>query len=91
MVFPGGFGSLDELFELLTLTQTGKTGKSMPVVLYGADFWSEIVDFEALVRWGTISRSDLDLFRVASDPREAFEYLKGELTRLYLDAEGDGG
>jgi uncharacterized protein (TIGR00730 family) len=90
VVFPGGFGTLDELFELLTLTQTGKTGKSMPVVLYGADFWSEIVDFEALVRWGTISRSDLDLFRVASDPQEAFEYLKGELTRLYLDDEGAG-
>ena len=90
VVFPGGFGTLDELFELLTLIQTGKIGKSLPIVLYGKEFWDEAVDFEALVRWGTISREDLDLIRVASTPEEAFSYLEGELTRLYLTAEADG-
>ena len=84
VVFPGGFGTLDELFELLTLIQTQKTGKALPVVLYGKEFWSEVINFEALVRWGTISREDLRLFHVSSHPQEAFEFLRTELTRLYL-------
>jgi hypothetical protein len=86
VVFPGGFGTLDELFEILTLVQTGKTGKRMPIVLYGGDYWREVIDFEALVRWGTISADDLDLFHFSSDPEEALEYLRTELTRLYLEA-----
>ena len=84
VVFPGGFGTLDELFEVLTLTQTGKLGKRIPVVLYGRAFWDDVVNFDALVRWGTISPEDLELFRVADTPEEAFEYLQAELTRLYL-------
>jgi len=89
VVFPGGFGTLDELFELLTLIQTGKTEKEMPVVLYGKEFWDEVVDLEALVRWGTISPADLDLFHVCSSPEDAFEYLKTELSRIYLDPGKD--
>jgi len=85
VVFPGGFGTLDELFELLTLIQTGKTGKRMPIVLYGEEYWREVIDFDALVRWGTISAADLELFHISSDPREALEHLQTELTRLYLD------
>jgi uncharacterized protein (TIGR00730 family) len=85
VVFPGGFGTMDELFELLTLLQTRKIGKSLPIVLYGKEFWDEIIDFDALVRWGTVSREDIELCRVASTPEEAFEYLRGELTRLYLE------
>jgi uncharacterized protein (TIGR00730 family) len=84
VVFPGGFGTMDELFELLTLLQTRKIGKSLPIVLYGKEFWTEVIDFDALVRWGTISRADVELCRLASTPDEAFEYLRGELTRLYL-------
>jgi len=85
VVFPGGFGTLDELFELLTLLQTQKIGKRLPIVLYGREFWDEVVNFDALVRWGTISADDIGLCHRASTPEEAFEYLKGELTRLYLD------
>lgn len=87
VVFPGGFGTMDELFELLTLIQTGKTGKTMPIVLYGKEFWDEVVNLDALVDWGTISPEDLDLFRVCSTPEDAYEYLTTELTRLYLDGE----
>jgi len=85
VVFPGGFGTMDELFELLTMIQTRKTGKKMPVVLYGNDFWNDVINFDALVRWGTIAAEDLDLFFRASRPEEAFEFLERELTRLYLD------
>jgi hypothetical protein len=84
IVFPGGFGTFDELFELLTLIQTSKTAKQMPVVLYGKEFWKEVVDFDALVKWGMISRSDLDLYYVAEDVDSAFEYVRDELIRLYL-------
>jgi uncharacterized protein (TIGR00730 family) len=89
VVFPGGFGTLDELFELLTLVQTAKLGKRMPIVLYGEEFWKEVVHFEALVRWGTISQEDLDLFHLSSTPEEAFDYLRTGLSELYLDASSD--
>jgi uncharacterized protein (TIGR00730 family) len=85
VVFPGGFGTLDELFELLTLVQTRKIGKPMPLVLYGEEFWNAVLDFDALVRWGVISKNDVRLFHRSSSPQEAFEYLKGELSRLYLE------
>jgi uncharacterized protein (TIGR00730 family) len=85
VVFPGGFGTMDELFELLTLLQTHKIGKRLPIVLYGSEFWDEVVNLDALVRWGTISPEDIGLCHRASTPEDAFEYLKGELTRLYLE------
>ena len=92
VVFPGGFGTFDELFELLTLVQTHKSSKRMPIVLYGRDFWRSVVDFDALIRWGTISANDLSLFHVADTPADAFEYLTRELVTLYgeLDAEATG-
>ena len=85
VVFPGGLGTMDELFELLTLVQTKKTHKYMPIVLFGSEFWNDVVNFEALVKWGTISKEDLDLFRVLDDVDEAFEYLKAELTKHYVE------
>jgi uncharacterized protein (TIGR00730 family) len=89
VVFPGGFGTMDELFELLTLIQTGKLGKQMPIVLYGKEFWDEVIDLDALVRWGTISPEDLQLVRTCSTPEEASEFLKTELTRLHLEGDDD--
>jgi hypothetical protein len=84
VAFPGGFGTLDELFELLTLVQTKKLEKHVPIVVYGTDFWHKIVDFEGLARWGMVNREDLDLFHFCDDVDSAFEYLKDELTRHYL-------
>jgi hypothetical protein len=79
VVFPGGFGTLDEMFEILTLEQTQKLDRSIPVVLYGSSYWKEIINFEALVRHGTISREDLDLFLFADDPATALQTLQQRL------------
>src|ERR1700704_264481 len=71
VVFPGGFGTLDEMCEILTLTQTRKIDRRIPVILYGSRYWNEIIDFDALVRHGMIDRADLDLFKFADDPASA--------------------
>jgi uncharacterized protein (TIGR00730 family) len=76
VVFPGGFGTLDELFEILTLTQTGKLARHIPIVLYGPEYWNEIVDFKALARHGMISPDDLELFHFADDPKTALALLQ---------------
>src|SRR5437773_5759600 len=73
VAFPGGFGTFDELFEILTLAQTHKLDRSIPVFLYGSAFWKEVVNFEALVRHGTIAAADLELFAVVDEPRAALE------------------
>jgi uncharacterized protein (TIGR00730 family) len=84
VMFPGGFGTLDEFFEVLTLLQTQKTAKPMPVVLYGSEYWNEVLNFDAMVKWGTIAKDDLKLFYRCDDVGCAAEYLQRELTRLYL-------
>ena len=84
VVFPGGFGTLDELMELLTLAQTEKLAKKMIIVLYGSAFWKQIVNFDALVRHGMISAEDLNLFQYADDPDTAFGILQQELTKYYI-------
>ena len=88
VVFPGGFGTFDELFELLTLAQTEKLAKRICVVVYGKDYWDRVVNFQALVDAGTIAPKDLDLFHWANTPEEAFDYLCGDLTRYHLDQTG---
>jgi uncharacterized protein (TIGR00730 family) len=77
IAFPGGFGTFDELFEILTLAQTRKLDRSIPVFLYGSQYWKEVVNFDALVRHGTIAAEDLKLFTFVDDPHSAFT----ELTR----------
>lgn len=83
VVFPGGFGTLDELIELLTLLQTDKIKKKMSVVVYGSDYWKKVINFDEMARVGMISEDDLSLFRFIDDPNEAFEYLKEDLIRNY--------
>lgn len=87
-VFPGGFGTMDELFENLTLVQTKKLRKRIPVVLFGKSFWNEVVNFDAMVDAGTIVADDLKLFFTTDSVDEAFDYLTAELTRYAL---GDPG
>lgn len=76
VVFPGGFGTLDELTEILTLSQTRKLGRKVPVILYGSSYWNEIINFKALLRHGMISSEDLQLFSFADDPNSAFAFLQ---------------
>jgi hypothetical protein len=75
VVFPGGFGTLDELFELLTLVQTRKLAKKISILLYGSEYWKEIINFDALVRYGMISESDLSLFQFVDYPTQAMDAL----------------
>jgi uncharacterized protein (TIGR00730 family) len=84
VIFPGGFGTLDELFEILTLAQTEKLAKKIVVVIYGSAYWKKIINFEAMVDAGTISAHDLDLFKMSDSPEESFQFLKDGLTRYHL-------
>ena len=82
--FPGGFGTMDEVFELLTLLQTKKIEKKVPVVLFGKMFWNEVINFRALQEYGVIGPADLGLFKILDDVDEAFEYITGQLKELHL-------
>lgn len=84
IAFPGGFGTMDELFEILTLVQTGKVSKAPPIVLFGSEFWNNVVNFDALVEWGTISPQDLDLFKMVDTVEEARDYIIEQLTERFL-------
>lgn len=79
VVFPGGFGTLDELFEILTLSQTRKLDRRICILLYGSSYWKEIINFDALLRHGVISSADLQLIRFVDDPRTALEILQQSL------------
>jgi len=84
LVFPGGYGTFDELFELLTIIQTRKSKKHMPVILYGSEYWKKVLNFDEMLKWGMIDPQDLDLFKTCDTVDEAFNYLKKELTKHYL-------
>jgi uncharacterized protein (TIGR00730 family) len=79
VAFPGGFGTIDEVFELLTLSQTGKLERPIPILLYGSAYWREIVDFDALVRHGMVAPRDLGLLHFVDRPADAFELIRTTL------------
>ena len=87
VVFPGGFGTLDEMFEILTLAQTHKLAKKITVVIYGSEYWKKVFNLDALVDTGTISPKDIELFQFADTPEQAFEMLRTGLTENYLIPE----
>jgi uncharacterized protein (TIGR00730 family) len=84
VIFPGGFGTLDELFEILTLAQTEKLAKKIVVVIYGSSYWKKIINFDAMVDAGVIAAPDLELFKMSDSPEESFEFLKDGLTKYHL-------
>ncbi len=88
VIFPGGFGTLDELFEILTLAQTEKLAKKILVVIYGSEYWNRLINFNAMVDAGTISAEDLSLFKMVDSPEEGFEFLKAGLTEHHVGSEG---
>jgi uncharacterized protein (TIGR00730 family) len=88
IVFPGGYGTLDELFELLTLVQTRKMRKPLPIVLFGTEYWREVVNFDSLVRHGTISARDVDLVYLTDSVEEAYEWVVKRLAEYALGRPG---
>jgi len=84
VIFPGGFGTLDEMFEILTLMQTEKLAKQIQIVLYGSEYWDPILNMKPLLEWGAIAERDLDLLTRADTPDSAFQLLKAHLTKHHL-------
>jgi uncharacterized protein (TIGR00730 family) len=87
VIFPGGFGTLDELFEILTLAQTQKLAKKILVVIYGSEYWNKLINFQTMVDAGAISAKDLELFKMVDTPEEGFEFLRDGLTEYHLGPE----
>src|SRR6516165_8079676 len=87
VIFPGGFGTCDELFELLTLAQTDKLSKKIGVILYGREYWDQVLRLEPMSEWGAIAEQDLDLFHYADTPADAFERLRAHLLLHHLEPE----
>lgn len=90
IIFPGGFGTMDELFEMLTLIQTGKQPR-IPVVLYGKDFWNRLIDFDVFVELGLIAERDVELFHRADSVEGAFDFLTTALAQDTVTAQGRYG
>ncbi len=88
IVFPGGFGTLDELFELLTLLQTRKITKHLPVVLFGKKYWGDVINFDALIKYGTINADDVNLFFQTDSVDDAYEFIVDKLTKFAVDERG---
>jgi len=88
VIFPGGYGTLDEFFELMTLISTKKMGKPMPVVLYGTEYWDEVINLDAMVKYGTIAPDDLELFYRTDGIDDAFEFITTKLSEYHVDRPG---
>jgi hypothetical protein len=84
VIFPGGYGTLDEMFEILTLMQTEKLAKQIQIILYGSDYWDPILNLEPMADWGAIGPGDVELIKRVDTPQQAFELLKAHLTEHHL-------
>src|SRR4051812_44870003 len=84
VIFPGGFGTCDELFEILTLVQTDKLSKKIEVILYGREYWEQVLDFGPMAEWGAIAEADTELFKHCDSPTDAFERLRSHLIEQHL-------
>jgi len=85
VIFPGGFGTCDELFEILTLVQTDKLSKKIGVVLYGREYWEEVLDLKPMSEWGAIAEKDLELLHYTDTPADAFQYLRDHLIANHME------
>lgn len=83
IALPGGFGTLDELFEILTLKQTTKVTRPLPIVLYSEEFWKNLINFDYLIETKMINKEDMNLFKFCNTPQEAFDFITSELTRIH--------
>ncbi len=90
IVFPGGFGTFDELFEILTLAQTEKLAKKILVVVYGREYWERVINFEYMAEMGVIAPEDIHLFKIVDSPEEGFEYLRDGLSKYHLQPQQPG-
>jgi uncharacterized protein (TIGR00730 family) len=87
IVFPGGFGTMDELWEMMTLSQTGKMAKHTLILIYGRKYWSEVLNLKAMVRWGTINQVEYDLLQYADTVEEAFQLIRTGLEKYHMEAD----
>jgi len=87
VIFPGGFGTMDELFEILTLAQTQKLAKKILVLIYGSEYWKRVINFDAMIQAGTISADDVNLFKMVDSPEEGFEFMRDGLSKYHLGPE----
>lgn len=87
IVFPGGFGTMDELWEMMTLQQTGKLAKNNLILIYGRKYWDEVLNFRAMVRWGTINEGEHGLLKFADDVDEAFEFIRSGLEKYHMEVD----
>ena len=87
VIFPGGFGTCDELFEILTLVQTDKLSKHIQVILYGSEYWDQVLNLSPMAEWGAIADDDIELLQRANTPQEAFEKLRAHLIEKHLEPQ----
>jgi uncharacterized protein (TIGR00730 family) len=87
IVFPGGFGTMDELWEMMTLSQTGKMPKNTLILIYGRKYWNEVINLKGMLRWGTISQSDFDQLQYADTVDEAFEKIRAGLEKYHMQVD----
>src|SRR5208337_2091898 len=87
IVFPGGFGTMDELWEMMTLSQTGKMAKNTLILIYGRKYWNEVLNLKGMLRWGTISQSDFDQLQYADTVDEAFDKIRAGLEKYHMQVD----